>query len=97
MGMGVLAFAAGVNIAFWTSVARRRGSIVAASMHSLSLLALPLASMLGWGTLLLASVSVTGLLFLAPLRLRYSVFLLEVYSFLSLLLVSLGRGLDHGR
>ncbi|GEM_PF-3120298 len=96
MGMGVVSFAAGVNISFWTSVTRRRGSILAALLHSLSLLLLPLGSLLGWGNVLIALVSLTGLLFLIPLRKRSLVYLLELYSFLSLLSTVFGnfRGIE---
>jgi len=85
MGMGVISFAAGVNISFWTSVTRKRGSVLAALLHSLSLLLLPLGSLLGWGTALIAFVSLTGLFFLIPSRKKSLVYLLELYSFLSLL------------
>ncbi|MDK2383677.1 MAG: hypothetical protein QI199_02555 [Candidatus Korarchaeota archaeon] len=96
MGMGVVSFAAGVNISFWTSVTRRRGSVLAALLHSLSLLFLPLGSLLGWGTVMITFVSLTGLLFLIPLRKRSLIYLLELYSFLSLLSAALSsyRGME---
>ncbi len=90
MGMGVVTFAAGVNISFWTSVTRRRGSVPATVLHALALLSLPAGSLLGWGKVVVALVSLTGLLFLLPLRRRSLVYLLELYSFLSLLFTVFG-------
>ncbi len=84
MGMGVLSFAAGVNISFWTSVTRRKGSTLAVLFHSISLLLLPLTSLLGWGKFLIALVSLSGLAFLSHLRKRSLTYLLELYSFLAL-------------
>ncbi len=94
MGMGVLTFAAGVNISFWTSVTRRRGSVPVTILHSLTLLSLPAGSLLGWRTVMIALVSLTGLLFLLPLRKRSLIYLLEVYSFLSLLFTVFGSYRD---
>lgn len=91
MGMGVVTFAAGVNISFWTSLTREGGSSLAVLSHAIALLALPLASLLELGSYFLPLVPITGLLFLFFLRRKSITFLLEVYSFLSFLLVSLNR------
>lgn len=89
MGTGVVSFAAGVNISFWTSIARKRGSPLTSYLHVITLMTLPLASLLGLRSYFLLLTSITGLLFILPLRTRSLTFLLEVYSFLSLLLTSL--------
>ncbi len=92
MGMGVLSFAAGVNISFWTSVTREKGSNAAALFHAISLILLPFCSLLGWGSIAVSVAAISGLLFLIPLRRRSLTFLLEIYSFLALLMAALRPG-----
>ncbi len=94
MGAGVISFAAGVNISFWASLARRYGSPIPMIFHSLFVISLPIAYLVSnsFGSLFIAIMSLSGILFLLQLRRGSISFLIEIYSFTALLISSLLSG-----